>query len=1115
MLGKLLTKVFGSQSQREFKKAAPLIATINRHAAALAGASDAELRARTTAFRERLAAVDRQFGPRLQALDERLRGELEPDERLRVADEHDALTKQLHGEQAAVLDAIMPEAFGLVKETCRRLCGRSWERAGERVTWDMVPYDVQLFGAIVLHQGKVAEMATGEGKTLVATMPLYLNALPGRGVHLITHNNYLARRDAMWMGPIYAFLGLSVGIIQDHRQTGGAEAYVLEPTADVPAGCQWRAATRREGYAADVVYATKDQVGFDYLYDNMATRPEDLMQRGFNYAIIDEADSNLIDDARTPLIISGPVPESTNRYAELRPLVQKLIRAQTALVTQILAEVDRQREELDEYTVGLELLKASRGMPRNKRLLKMLREEGAKRLVSRVEADYIRDKRLNEIDECLYFVVDERAHTIDLTEKGRDLLSPDEQAMFVLPDISEELGRIRHDESLSAEERARREEQAYRDYAERSEIVHNVHQLLRAYTLFEKDVQYMVTDDKKVVIVDESTGRPQPGRRFADGMHQALEAKEGVKIEQETQTIATITLQNLFRMYEKLAGMTGTAETEAAELWEIYKLDVVVVPTNRPVRRLDLDDQIYRTKGEKFRAIIDEIQRLHDLSLPVLVGTISVEVSELLSRMLQRRGIAHQLLNARYHEKEAQIIAAAGQPGAVTIATNMAGRGTDIKLAPEVVHLDRDIVESNLTLNDRLPSGQLLKQFLADRPSGLQVIGTERHEARRIDRQLRGRSGRQGDPGSSRFFLSLEDNLMRLFGSERIAAVMDKLGAQEGEVIEHPLVTKSIGRAQRKVEERNFEMRKHLLEYDDVMNQQRQVIYSRRRELLFRSSAHEQVVEATEAVVDQLLAAHAQPADYAPEWDWAALEEGFANTFFLGIDVPTAEREAMTVEQLRARLLALVRSAYDRRVQAVGPELFHQVEKAVLLHTVDTCWQEHLYEMDELKDSVGFAGVGGKNPLIEYKRGAFDMFERLLARIDQEGLRNLFQLRIDVTAAPTRRPRPDARALRPVHREATNLGFGAAPAEPQSSAVLAASAPDTDGLPLGVPARANRRLTTAGGGGEAEEAVPRQPVRVGPKVGRNDPCPCGSGKKYKNCCGRPAATTGAGRTRAA
>jgi preprotein translocase subunit SecA len=1100
MFGSLLKKLFGSQSEREFRNARAVLAEVQRYTDEYAALDPASMRARTVEFRAMLQTRTGSAPAELADLEAQLRGDLEPAERDRLTAEVARLDREIRAAEAEVLNAIMPQAYALVKTACRWLVGRSWERAGESVTWDMVPYDVQVFGAVVLHQGKIAEMATGEGKTLVATMPLYLNALTGRGVHLITHNNYLARRDAMWMGPIYSLLGLSVGIIQDHRQTGGSEAYVLPVLEAVPEHFEWRSAARQEGYAADIVYATKDQVGFDYLYDNMATRPQDLMQREFNYAIVDEADSNLIDDARTPLIISGPVPDSTNRYAELRPLVQKLIRAQTNLVANIVSEAEKQvREAGDAYEIGTQLLKAQRGMPTHKRFMRLLQEEGVKRQIARVEADYMRDKRLSEIDEDLFFVVDEKMHTIDLTEKGRDLLSPDEQAVFILPDLNELVEAIRQDDNLSADEKALREEEAHRAYGAKSETVHNINQLMRAYTLFEKDVQYMVTDDGRVVIVDESTGRPQPGRRFSEGLHQALEAKEGVKIEAETQTIATITLQNLFRMYHKLAGMTGTAETEAGELWEIYKLDVVVIPTNRPVRRLDLDDQVFRTKNEKYKAIIDEIERLHQLGLPVLVGTISVEVSELLSRLLTRRGIRHQLLNARYHEKEAQIVSQAGQPGAVTIATNMAGRGTDIKLAPEVVRLPREVIESALGLDGKLPSGETIRQFLLDNPSGLQVIGTERHEARRIDRQLRGRSARQGDPGSSRFFLSLEDDLMRLFGSDRIASVMDRLGAQEGEVIEHPLVTRSIGRAQRKVEARNFEIRKHLLEYDDVMTQQRQVIYSRRRDLLERDSARDQVEEMVAGTVSSLVAVCTAAGERPEEWDWEALSAELAKVFFVGVDISVEERAKATAELLESRLCAVVRHSYQRRLDLVGPEVFHQVEKAVLLHAVDTCWQQHLYEMDELKDSVGFAGVGGKNPLVEYKKGAFDMFEQLIARIDREGLRHLFQLRVDVappeiTARRQAPPRASA-----VHREATNLGFtgGAAP----SAETPALARPDE--LPLGAPTRDDRRLIASGGGaGDEGEAGPRQPVRAAPKVGRNEPCPCGSGKKYKQCHGR-------------
>jgi preprotein translocase subunit SecA len=1101
MFGTVLRKIFGSQAERQFKAATPALEAINRHAEEYTSFSPEQFQAQTRQFRALLAERTGEALARARALEEELRGDLEAEERLRLNDELDELDKEIRRLEGAALDEIAPQAIGLVKAACRHLVGRTWEAVGGPVTWDMVPYDVQCFGALVLHQGKIAEMATGEGKTLVATMPLYLNALPGHGVHLITHNNYLAKRDAFWMGPVYNFLGLSVGVIQDARQTGGAEAYLLPAPEGAPQEFVWKDTTHQEAYAADVVYATKDQVGFDYLYDNMATRREDLMQRGFNYAIVDEADSNLIDDARTPLIISGPVPESTNRYMELRPLVEKLLRAQTTLANKLLADAEKKRQEGgDEYEVGVELLKVSRGSPKNRRLMKVLQEEGVKRLISRVESDYMRDKRLQEIDESLYFAVDERHNTIDLTDKGRDLLSPDEQSLFILPDLSLQIDQIRRDASLGEEQRRQQEEEAYREHALKSEAVHNINQLMKAYTLFEKDVQYMVTDDHKVVIIDESTGRPQPGRRFSDGLHQALEAKEGVKVEQETQTIATITLQNLFRMYRKLAGMTGTAETEAHELYEIYKLDVVVVPTNRPVRRLDHDDQIFRTKKEKYNAIIEEIARLHEKGLPVLVGTISVETSELLSRLLTSRGIKHQLLNARYHEREAQIVAQAGQPGAVTIATNMAGRGTDIKLNPEVVRIDRQIVTSALTLDGRLPSGRTLRQTLDEEPAGLQVIGTERHEARRIDRQLRGRAGRQGDPGASRFFLSLEDDLMRLFGSERIAAIMDRLGAQEGEVIEHPMVTRSIERAQKKVEARNFEMRKHLLEYDDVMNQQRQVIYNRRSDVLERDTVRDQVEELIAECIDGLLAAHIDEQNPPSAWPWEELQTQLGATFFTGLPVSVEERAAIQPEELRQRLLQTVTEAYRHRVELVGEETFRQIEKAILLHTIDTCWQEHLYEMDELKEGIGFVGVGGKNPLIEYKKGAYDLFESLIERVQQETLRNLFRLRLAAEpgrqALPAQRQAPPRR-LRLIHTEATNMGFGAGP---EAGPAPAAPAPETyvPGQPM-PPDR--RRLSASGGGAPEAPPAPREPVRTGPKVGRNDPCPCGSGKKYKKCHG--------------
>ena len=1096
MLDSLAKRIFGSQSDREYKRNLPLVDDINRIAAGYESLSGAELQAKTAEFRARIDKRIATPAARLSEIEGQLRGNLEMDERDRLNDELDLVEVQVRDLEAGVLDEIMPEAFALVRESCRRLVDQSWDVVGNQETWFMIPYDVQLFGGTVLHQGKIAEMATGEGKTLVATMPLYLNALPGRGAHLITHNNYLAKRDAMWMGPVYNYLGLSVGVIQDARQTGGSEAYLLPAPEGVPDCFEWQPVAAREAYLADIVYATKDQVGFHYLYDNMATHLEDIMQREFNFAIVDEADSNLIDDARTPLIISGPVPDATNRYGELKPLVDKLIRAQASLINRLIADAEKNRDEADEYTIGVELLKASRGAPKNKRLMKVMQEEGIKRLISRVEADYMRDKRLGEIDEALYYAVDEKSHTIDLTEKGRDLLSPDEQKLFILPDLGEEIEKIRNDESLSDEDKQLKEDEAHRQHQEQGESVHNINQLMRAYTLWEKDVQYMVTDDRKVVIVDESTGRPQPGRRFAEGLHQAIEAKEGVKIEQETQTIATITLQNLFRMYQKLAGMTGTAETESAELWEIYKLDVVVIPTHRPIRRVDQEDQIFRTKREKYNAIIDEVVYLHEQDLPVLVGTVSVEVSELLSRMLTRKGIKHQLLNARYHEKEAQIITQAGGAGTVTIATNMAGRGTDIKLVSSVIRLDRDVIDSQLSLDSRLKSGTSLRDHLVEEPGGLQVIGTERHDSRRIDRQLRGRSGRQGDPGASRFFLALEDDLMRLFGSERIASVMDRLGAEEGEVIEHSIVTRAIGRAQKKVEARNFEIRKHLLEYDDVMNQQRQVIYNRRRDMLERDSVRDHVQELIDEAIDAMLTGSADPHTHPEEWAWDELDEQFSSTFFRGIPLDTADRAAAGHDDLREQMRGAANEAYQRRLQMVGEESFRNIEKALLLHTIDTCWQEHLYEMDELKEGVGFAGVAGKNPLIEYKKGAYDMFESLIERISTESLRTLFQLRVDVEPPAEPGPGGGRRTGRfnLIHRESTNLGFqgGQAPAE------------GGDELPLGQPAGQSQRqqAIAASGGGAPEAQAARQPARATPKVGRNAPCPCGSGKKYKRCHGK-------------
>ena len=1050
MFSKIVTKLFGSKHERDIKKIQPIVEEINRIYETLHEVPQEELRARTAQFKARIE--EEREAVRQQSME--------------VGDSEEDAEKAVKAREQEVLDEILPEAYAMVKEVCRRLMGQSWMVCEQKITWDMIPYDVQLIGAVVLHQGKIAEMATGEGKTLVATMPLYLNALTGRGVHLVTVNDYLARRDREWMGPIYEFLGLTVAYVDYHTMTP---------------------AQKQAAYRADITYGTNNTFGFDYLGDNFSTfSAEDLVQREFYYAIVDEVDFVLIDEARTPLIISGPVSESTHRYNEMKPLVERLVRKQTVLVNQLVAEGQKLLEEGREYEAGIELLRAQRGAPKNKRLMKLLQEEGTKKLIGRVEADFMRDKRMGEIDEELYFGIDEKFHTIDLTEKGRESLSPDEQDLFVLPDLSEEVQRIEEDETLSPEEKIAKREELDREYAIKSEKVHNITQLLKAYSLFEKDVEYVVNEGR-VMIVDEFTGRLMPGRRFSDGLHEALEAKEGVTIQRETQTLATITLQNLFRLYDKLAGMTGTAETEASELYEIYKLDVVVIPTNKPVRRADYDDLIYRTKREKYNAIIQEIERLHKKNLPVLVGTISVEVSEVLSRLLKRRGIKHEVLNAKHHQREAEIVALAGQPGAVTIATNMAGRGTDIKLGPGVVkHPYCTLISDEEENIAPCPHLEELDCW-ADVPCGLHIIGTERHEARRIDRQLRGRSARQGDPGASRFFISLEDDLMRLFGSERIASVMDKLGAQEGEVIVHPLVTRSIERAQKRVEGRNFEMRKHVLEYDDVMEQQRGVIYSRRRRILEKEDLRDEVFGMIGDTLNDLLEEHLN-AEHAEDWDLEGLERDLREIFLVG--VPSHDGRPLKRDEFKEELEALIRRTYEQREQRIGAEELRHFERMALLSVIDERWKEHLYEMDQLREGIGLRAYGQKNPLIEYKTEGFDMFVDMLAQMDREALKLLFRTRIvgpreaELTARRRRRE-PQGRFL---HEDATGMGFA-------------------------MGARGQRRA--AGGempegemelSGPSQAQAPRrpQPVRVGPKIGRNDPCPCGSGKKYKKCCGRTA-----------
>jgi preprotein translocase subunit SecA len=992
MLEGLLRAVFGSKHEREVKRVQPLVDEINRICESYRELSDDALRAKTDEFKARIAEATRDL--------------TDPAER-RAA------------EQAA-LGELLPEAFAAVKETCRRLCGQTWDVVGLPLPWDMVPYDVQLIGGIMLHEGKIAEMATGEGKTLVATMPLYLNALTGRGAHLVTVNDYLARRDSEWMGRIYTSLGLTVGCIQ----------MGLDP------------ATRRRQYQCDITYGTNNEFGFDYLRDNMAVRPEHKVHRGFVYAIVDEVDSVLVDEARTPLIISGPVEHSDQAFDELKPLVERVVQAQMRWVQSVMNEAEALlKDPAKEAEAGLKLLQVQRAAPRHKRFMKLVSEQPAlKKLITRTELEVLRDKRMHEIDEDLFYAIDEKARNVDLLEKGRDLMSPGDPDLFVVPDLAGALAELEGREDLGAEEKLKARDEIYRGFASKNERIHNVGALLKAYSLYEKDVEYVVQDGK-VLIVDEFTGRLMPGRRYSEGLHQAIEAKEGVRVEGETQTLATITLQNFFRMYEKLAGMTGTAETESREFWEIYKLDVAVIPTHRPVCRNDMDDVVFRTKREKFNAVIEEIVECHQKGQPVLVGTISVEVSELLSRMLKRRGIKHNVLNAKYHQQEAEIVAQAGQRGAVTIATNMAGRGTDIKLGPGVADL-----------------------------GGLHILGTERHESRRIDRQLRGRSGRQGDPGSSRFSLSLEDDLMRLFGTERIAGLMTRMGVEEGEVIEHPMVTGAISRAQKRVEAYNFDIRKHLLEYDNVMNQQRTVVYDLRDKALLSTDMSEQVLDQIEeAIAERVDKATGGETGHRDEWNLRGLSDELSFLMMAHVR-PEELQEAHDHAELLEKAVAVGERAYRGREAEFGVELLRELERHVYLYTLDEHWRDHLYELDHLKGGIGLRAYGQRDPLIEYKKEAFTLFETLLREVREEFVQRLFRVQLAPEAMRQAERRPAPSAMVAQHAEATGAFAGSAASAAEEPAAVSATS-----------------------------GAARVPVHVGPRVGRNDPCPCGSGKKYKKC----------------
>jgi preprotein translocase subunit SecA len=1038
MIG-ILKKVFGTKQDKDVKLLQPLVDRINEEYEKLHSLSDDEIRAKTDEFRQIIKENTAELEQEKAELENKLANEaMTADE---IADTHENIKRideEIFETINDTLDELLPEAYAVVKQVCKRLTEQKYryEYSGNTGVWEMIPYDVQLMGAIVLHQGKIAEMATGEGKTLVATLPMYLNALSGKGVHLVTVNDYLAKRDAEWMMPVYDFLGLSIGIIQSNMDND----------------------QRKKMYNCDITYGTNNEFGFDYLRDNMVSEIEQMVQRPHWYAIVDEVDSVLIDEARTPLIISGPVGQASDqKFDELNPRVQKLVDAQIKLINRILKENEeniksKDKEKRDKG--GIALLKAHRALPKHKKLIKLLQEPENMTLLKETELFFMREqgRRMHEIDDDLYYSIDEKNHQIDISDKGRELLAggQEDSEMFVIPDMGTELHAIEKDESLSEKEKQQKIDELNLLFAERSDRIHTISQLLRAYSLYEKDVDYVIQDNK-VMIVDEFTGRILDGRRYSEGLHQAIEAKEHVKVERDTQTLATITLQNYFRLYKKLAGMTGTAETEAGEFDKIYSLEVVVIPTNRKIVRDDRDDLIYKTKREKYNAIVDLIEEELAKGRALLVGTTTVEVSELLSKMLKRRKIHHNVLNAKHHAREAEIVAGAGKKGAVTIATNMAGRGTDIKL-------DHDVKKNG----------------------GLAIIGSERHDARRIDRQLRGRAGRQGDPGSSQFFISLEDDLMRLFGGERIAGVMKTLKIPEGEPIQHSMITKNVERAQKKVEENNFGIRKRLLEYDDVMNQQREVIYTRRKNALrgdrLRGELFDYIEDMAFDWYDQ----------FYPALDIDGLRNACRATLLSDIKVEKEEFEKMKDEDVVKKIVDAANEFYSRKEDSLGTEFMAYLERVAVLQTIDEKWRDHLREMDDLKEGIHLRSYGQKDPLLEYKQEAFKMFVDLIKEINKESVEFAFKYFPKIVEKHKTKSQAPRRAIPKVR-----------------TTVM-----DTSSLSFSHSEQVPDYLRGGGGGGGEQQDGGGEPVKVQTyrktekKVGRNDPCPCGSGKKYKHCCGR-------------
>ena len=1021
MIGSLKSvfkKIFGTANDRDVRKLSQFVSKINEIESSLGGVSDDDLRQKTADWKAKFSTIE----------------------------DKDQLAKEL--------EEIMPEAFAVVKNACRRLCGQDVLVREHPIRWDMIPFDVQLVGGMALHTGKIAEMATGEGKTLVGTLPVYLNALTGRGVHVVTVNDYLAARDSDWMGGVYKFLGLTVGcIVHDQPPT-----------------------VRREQYNCDITYGTNSEFGFDYLRDNgMATSREEQVQRGHYFAIVDEVDSILVDEARTPLIISGPaVVNNDHSYDQIKPAIQSLVARQQKLCDQFLKQAEEvlekmkseegpaaQEKEEFEDELGLLLYRAKLGQPRSDRLLRILENPDNIRLMNKAESVLHTDqtkKQLYAQKEELFFAMDEKSHDADLTEKGRGFLSPDDKDAFVLPDLTEIYHDIDSNESLELKQRMDAKTKAQGDFEQKAQRIHTISQLLKAYCLYQKDVQYVVQNNE-VVIVDENTGRMMTGRRWSEGLHQAVEAKEGVEIKRETQTYATITIQNYFRMYDKLAGMTGTAETEASEFLDIYKLGVLVIPTNRPVARNDSNDSVYKTRREKYQAAVKEIKEIHQLGRPILVGTISVEVSEFISKQLKKEGIIHAVLNAKYHQQEAEIITRAGQRGGVTIATNMAGRGTDIKLGAGVADL-----------------------------GGLHVIGTERHESRRIDRQLRGRCARQGDPGSSHFFISLEDDLMRLFGSDRIVKVMERVGLEEGQELEHPLLNRSIETAQKRVEQHNFQQRKRTLEYDDVMNKQREVIYGFRTDVLTSDNVQDELMDIMEEVTVQKVQQFSSASEDVRDWNLRGLLDWVNLNFPLGMPeeeitqaadagkeapVPGSLFDGMSPAQFAVATLISdnVRESYELKISVENEDALKSMERFTILGAIDKLWQEHLYSMDGLRNSIGLRAYGQRDPLIEYKSEAFKIFDELMVNIKTEICHNIFRSASSLMAFQQFLSKLPQRT---VHQESTAFQNAETKTKKASEVVS-----------------------------EANEAIAKAtPVRTGPKVGRNDACPCGSGRKYKQCCGK-------------